>query len=64
MDYRVMIVSDRALPSGVKRVMVEKRDRAPVLIIAESAADNWRFLQKWEHLYDGGDHDGYYLRAV
>jgi hypothetical protein len=48
MDCRVMIVPDYALPSDVKRVMVEKRGELPVLVVAESTADNWRFLQAWE----------------
>jgi hypothetical protein len=63
MDYRVTIVPDYALPSDVKRVMVEKHGRDPVLVIAESVAGNWRFLQEWEQDYQNQD-DEFCLRAV
>ncbi len=53
MDCRVKIVPDYALPSDVKRVMVEKRGSLPTLVVAESVAQNWRFLQEWEHVYSG-----------
>jgi hypothetical protein len=61
MDYRVLIVNDHALPTDVKRVMVEKRGRDPLLVLAESAAGNWRFLQEWEQ---GRQDDEHCLRAV
>jgi hypothetical protein len=64
MDYRVKIVPDHALPPSVERVMVEKRGESPLLLVVESAAGNWRFLQEWEQLYDGDDANGFYLRAV
>lgn len=53
MDYRVKIVSDHALPPTVKRVIVEKRGQDPLLVVAESAAVNWEFLQEWERRYRG-----------
>jgi hypothetical protein len=51
MDCRVKIVPDYALPADVKRVMVEKRGSLPVLVVAESTADNWQFLREWEATY-------------
>lgn len=57
MDCRVLIVSDYALPADVKRVMVEKQGQVPVLVVAESTADNWRFLQEWENSYYNPDAD-------
>lgn len=62
-QFKVKIVPDHALPEDVKRVIVEKRGCDPTLILAESAACNWWFLQEWERLYDGA-YDGFYLRAV
>jgi hypothetical protein len=63
MDCRLKIVPDHALPSGVKRVMVEKQGREPVLVVAESTADNLQFLQAWENTY-GSRAAEYCLRAV
>jgi hypothetical protein len=64
MDFSVKVVPDCALPTGVKRVMVEVRgETAPVLLLKESVMDNWRFLQDWEQLY-GAHKDEYCLRAV
>lgn len=68
-DYRVMIVSNEALPAGVERVMVEKRGQPTVFVIAQSAAENWKFLEAWQELHADleradADRGGYYLRAV
>jgi hypothetical protein len=63
MDCRVKIVPDYALPAKIKRVMVEKRGSLPVLVVAESTAENWRFLQEWEDTY-GGSAEEICLKAV
>jgi hypothetical protein len=56
-------VPDNSLPSGVKRVMVEKRGSLPTLVVAESTADNLQFLQAWEDAY-GSRASEYCLKAV
>jgi hypothetical protein len=63
MDCRVKIVPDHALPTDVKRVMVEKRGSLPTLVVAESVSRNLRFLQEWEDAY-GGSAEEICLRAV
>lgn len=55
MNYRVMIVPDHALPADVKRVMVERSEDPPLLVIADSVAGTCRFVQEWEQVYSTAD---------
>lgn len=48
MKYAVQVVDNSELPAGIERVIVERAGQAPLLILAESAARTWRFLQRWE----------------
>lgn len=51
MNYGVQVVADDELPAGIKRVIVERTGGLqPLLILAESVAGTWRFLQEWETL--------------
>jgi len=46
--YEVQVVGEDELPNGVKRVIVERAGDDPLLILAESAAQTWLFMQHWE----------------
>lgn len=48
MQYEVHTVDTCELPEGVNRVIVERSDRPPLLIICGEAAQCWRFLRQWE----------------
>ena len=49
MQYDVQVVGNAELPQGVERVIVERVGLPPVLLLAESAAQTWLFMQRWEH---------------
>lgn len=46
--YEVQVVSDNELPEGVKRVIVERPGMGALLLLAESVAGTWAFMQEWE----------------
>lgn len=48
MKYEVQVVDDDELPTGIQRVIVERPDRGPLLLLTKSAAQTWSFLQAWE----------------
>lgn len=48
MKYLVEAVADNALPAGVERVIVERDDGPPVLLISGEAARCWEFMRCWE----------------
>lgn len=64
MEYAVLFVPDDELPPDIKRVMVERREQVPLLILAESGARNWRFVQEWERRYSEEQNSRPHLRAV
>ena len=45
--YEIEVVGDDEL-NGEERVIVERHDGVPLLIITESAAGTWTFLRKWQ----------------
>lgn len=47
MKYDVEVVHDCELPRGVLRVIVERPGGDALLLLAESAAGTWLFMQKW-----------------
>lgn len=48
MNYRVEVVKDSELPEGIVRVIVERRGKCPLLILAESVAGSRWMIQRWE----------------
>lgn len=48
MKYEVHAVADGALPQGMDRVIVERTDGPPLLIISGTPARVWRFMRAWE----------------
>lgn len=48
MQYEVMTVSTDELPEGVCRVIVEREDRPPLLLVAGEPARTWRFMRGFE----------------
>lgn len=52
MKYAVHVVADHELPEGIERIIVERPDRTPLLLLAESAARTWRFICEWEASQD------------
>ena len=48
MKYSVRVVGNDELPEGIERVIVERPEGAPLLLLAESAAQTWRFLCEWQ----------------
>lgn len=46
------VVGNDELPKGIERVIVERPDGAPLLLLAESAAQSWRFLCEWQASQD------------
>lgn len=48
MKYEVKTVEPHELPEGVERVIVQRGDRPPVLIITGEAARCWEFMRRWE----------------
>ena len=48
MKYEVQVVGDDQLPQGIKRVIVERPDGSALLLLAESVAGTWAFMQRWE----------------
>lgn len=49
MNYGVQVVADDELPAGIKRVIVERSGgQQPLLLLAESVAGTWAFIQEWE----------------
>jgi len=51
MKYEVQVVGDGELPQNVKRVIVERPGRGALLLLAESVAGTWAFMQKWEETH-------------
>lgn len=47
MKYEVEVVADDELP-GMERVIVERPNGPPLLIITEAGARTWAFLHEWE----------------
>lgn len=47
MKYDVEVVHDCELPRGILRVIVERPDGDAVLLVAESVAGTWLFMQQW-----------------
>lgn len=48
MKYLVHTVANHELPEGVERVIVERDEGPPLLIISGEAARCWRFMRAWE----------------
>lgn len=48
MKYQVQVVGKDELPAGVERVIVERRDGTPLLLLTEAAAGTWLMMQRWE----------------
>jgi hypothetical protein len=48
MKYLVQTVGDHELPEGMTRVIVERDDGPPILLISGDAARCWRFMRTWE----------------
>jgi hypothetical protein len=48
MNYAVRVVGSDELPEGVERVLVERMDGTPLLLLAPSAAGTWTMIQAWE----------------
>jgi hypothetical protein len=46
--YLVHAVGDHELPEGVERVIVERDNEPPLLLISGEAARCWRFMRAWE----------------
>lgn len=42
MAYQVHVVGDDELPAGIERVLIERTEQMPLLILSETAAMNWR----------------------
>jgi len=61
--YDVVVVGDEELPAGVKRLIVERVGGGELLLLAESAAGTWAFLQEWEERQQQHG-EGCLLRAV
>lgn len=48
MRYVVHTVADGELPEGLDRVIVERHDGPPLLLISGEPARCWRFMRAWE----------------
>lgn len=48
MKYEVHTVADDALPPGIDRVIVERTEGPPLLIICGVPARVWAFMRAWE----------------
>lgn len=57
MNFGVRVVEDHELPAGIKRVMVERADACPLLLLARSIAGTWNFVQEWHRAYGRGPVD-------
>jgi len=65
MKYDVLTVEDHELPERIDRVIVERDGQDPVLIITESVARSWRFMEAWEASVEADDLEALRLiRAV
>ena len=48
MHYEVQTVGDDELPEGIHKVIVERDDGPPLLIINGEPARCWRLMRAWE----------------
>lgn len=48
MQYEVQTVGENDLPAGINRVIVERDDGDPILLINGEPARCWRFMRAWE----------------
>lgn len=49
MQYAVLTVDDSELPDGVDRVIVERENEPPLLILAGEPARCWQWMRRWEN---------------
>lgn len=52
MQYAVQIVGDDDLPQGMNKVVVERGDGPPLLLINGEPARVWRFMRGYEDTHE------------
>lgn len=48
MQYAIQVVGNEELPEGVDRVIVERENEPPLMLISGELARCWRFVRAYE----------------